>query len=84
MSLNPTSPQPPLMLSPWLYGDSNSIFYSNQNPLGIWPNKYVKSVLNETGLGVKCMTDTPLGYLFFKMNFNLILVFSLQYYGIVD
>lgn len=57
MAFNPTAPEPPIVLSPWLYGKSNVAFYANQNPDGIWPNIYIQNMLNETGLGARCVSD---------------------------
>uniref|UniRef100_A0A914WXS9 ABC transporter domain-containing protein n=1 Tax=Plectus sambesii TaxID=2011161 RepID=A0A914WXS9_9BILA len=55
--------QPPLLLNPWLYGDSNYpnvIFYSiennDTNPSG---QKYFDALTDWPGLGVKCVPDDP-------------------------
>lgn len=57
MSFKPTAPEPPLSLSPWLYGKSIVAFYANQNPDGIWPNSYISNMMNDTGLGARCVDD---------------------------
>ncbi len=62
MTFNAIAPEPPLVLSPWLYGTSNVAFYANQNSTQVWPNVYVKNMINETGMGAKCNNDDPSRY----------------------
>ena len=59
MSLNAIAPEPPLVLSPWLYGASNVAFYANQNSNQVWPSVYAKNMMNETGMGTRCDYDDP-------------------------
>ncbi|XP_059350163.1 phospholipid-transporting ATPase ABCA1-like [Daphnia carinata] len=57
MSLSAISPEPALELSPWLYGKSNVAFYANENPNEVWPARYIKNMVNETGMGAFCKND---------------------------
>lgn len=57
MSLNAISAEPPIVLSPWLYGESNVAFYANENPFGGWSNSYVRNMVNESGMGFKCVNN---------------------------
>ena len=69
MSLNPTKPEPPIVLSPWLYGQSNVAFFANLNPTGVWPNVYLTNMINETGLGSRCTADGFQKYDIWNINF---------------
>ncbi|KAK4029566.1 hypothetical protein OUZ56_022545 [Daphnia magna] len=60
LTLDLETPQPPLVLSPWLYGDVNQVFYSNRELNDNWANAYVHNMLNETGMGVRCLDGEPL------------------------
>lgn len=60
LTLDLGTPQPALVLSPWLYGDANKAFYSNKNPSVNWTNEYITNMLNETGMGVRCLSGVPL------------------------
>lgn len=51
--------QPPLTISPWKYGDSNFAFFSQNNANISEP--YVDTMLNGTGMGVRCLADDPFG-----------------------
>lgn len=51
---------PPLKLNPWLYGESNIAFYANRKPEEAWSNGYVSSMLNVSGMGVRCLNEEPL------------------------
>jgi lambda repressor-like predicted transcriptional regulator len=57
MQLSAISPEPSIELSPWLYGSSNVAFYANANPNEIWNNRYIKNMLNETGMGTRCQNN---------------------------
>lgn len=57
MSWSAISPEPPIELSPWLYGKSNVAFYANENPNEVWPDRYIKNMVNETGMGAMCKND---------------------------
>lgn len=64
MSINLTLPEPAIVLSPWLYGQSNTDFFANRNSAGYWLHQYKADMMNGTGLGVRCMAGNPLGYFF--------------------
>ncbi len=61
MTLDLNAQPPPLVLSPWLYGNESTTFYANRNPAGAYTNQYISDMLNGTGLGVMCLADDPLG-----------------------
>ncbi len=69
LTLNLKTPQPALALSPWLYGDANKAFYSNKNPNADWTNEYITNMINETGMGVRCLPGEPVqGFVFSPIN----------------
>jgi len=58
--LRPFDAEPALVLSPWLYGDSNVAFLANHDPDGIWSNRYVDQLFNGSGMGTKCLWNDAL------------------------
>ncbi|OQV15717.1 ATP-binding cassette sub-family A member 1 [Hypsibius exemplaris] len=51
--------QPPLELTPWLYGPPNYIFFSNDRPNETEPANMVRNLYEGPGLGTRCMKGSP-------------------------
>nr|QST14975.1 ABCA1-1 protein [Diaphanosoma celebensis] len=60
MVWTPSDPEPPLNLNPWLYGDSNYVFYANRGS-DSQSSGYTTEMLNRTGMGVRCTKGSSLG-----------------------
>lgn len=51
----PLSEEPPLELSPWVYGPPNYVFFGNEDPSSPLARKYTESLLSPPGLGHRCV-----------------------------
>ncbi|KAF7669647.1 hypothetical protein LDENG_00162820 [Lucifuga dentata] len=60
MIVPPFGEYPSLTLSPWMYGEQ-SIFFSNEQPFDPKMKGFMKRLLNQPGLGTRCMQGEPLG-----------------------
>ncbi|XP_077499685.1 phospholipid-transporting ATPase ABCA1-like isoform X2 [Amblyomma americanum] len=56
----PMSEEPPLELTPWVYGPPNYIFYGSEDTSSPLAQKYTDGLLSRTGLGARCIKGEPL------------------------
>ncbi|XP_077550121.1 phospholipid-transporting ATPase ABCA1-like isoform X2 [Haemaphysalis longicornis] len=56
----PLSEEPPLELTPWVYGPPNYVFYSTENTSSGLGSRYTDTLLSPPGLGPRCVTGEPL------------------------
>ncbi|XP_076353530.1 phospholipid-transporting ATPase ABCA1-like isoform X1 [Tachypleus tridentatus] len=60
LMIPPFMEEPPLELTPWLYGPPNYIFYSNKDPDNPLTQAYIEQLLGNPGLGTRCVAGDPL------------------------
>lgn len=56
----PMSEEPPLELTPWVYGPPNYVFYGSDDTSSPLAKKYTDALLSTTGLGARCVKGEPL------------------------